>query len=74
MKGFDKVDDVYAWNNRLYLMAGNDKEKLKSTLAKITAAKTTDIEKIKAIYYWVQDNIRYIAYEDGYSGYIPAPA
>ena len=72
LKGFDKVDDVYAWNNRLYLMAGNDKDKLKSTVTKITEGKTKDIDKIKAIYYWVQDNIRYIAYEDGYSGYIPA--
>ncbi len=72
LKGFDKVDDVYNWNNRLYLMAGNDKEKLKATVTKITVGKTKDIDKIKAIYYWVQDNIRYIAYEDGYSGYIPA--
>ncbi len=74
LKGFEKVDDVYAWNNRLYQMAGNENEKLKSQLSKITQGKTTDIDKIKAIYYWVQDNIRYIAYEDGYSGYIPAPA
>lgn len=74
LKGFDKTDDVYNWNNRLYLMAGNQKEKLTSQLAKITAGKTTDLDKIKAIYYWVQDNIRYIAYEDGYSGYIPEAA
>ena len=74
LKGFDKVDDVYNWNNRLYLMAGNEKQKLTAQLAKITAGKTTDVEKIKAIYYWVQDNIRYIAYEDGYSGYIPSSA
>ncbi len=74
LKGFDKVDDVYNWNNRLYLMAGNEKEKLTAQLAKITAGKTTDVDKIKAIYYWVQDNIRYIAYEDGYSGYIPSSA
>jgi Transglutaminase-like superfamily len=73
LKGFDKVDDVYNWNNRLYLMAGNDKEKIKATVTKLTADKTKDADKIKAIYYWVQDNIRYIAYEDGYSGYIPAP-
>jgi hypothetical protein len=72
MKGFDKVDDVYAWNNRLYGMAGNENDKLKATVTKVTAGKTTDADKIKAIYYWVQDNIRYIAYEDGYSGYIPA--
>jgi hypothetical protein len=74
LKGFDKVDDVYNWNNRLYLMAGNEKDKLTAQLSKITQGKGTDIDKIKAIYYWVQDNIRYIAYEDGYSGYIPASA
>ncbi len=72
IKGFDKVDDVYAWNNRLYLMAGNDVDKIKPTVNKLIADKKTDVDKIKAIYYWVQDNIRYIAYEDGYSGYIPA--
>jgi hypothetical protein len=74
LKGFDKVDDVYAWNNRLYMMAGNEKDKLQPVVSKITQGKTTDKEKIKAIYYWVQDNIRYIAYEDGYSGYVPASA
>ncbi len=74
LKGFDNTDDIYAWNNRLYGMAGNKKESLQPVLAKITQGKTTDIDKIKAIYYWVQDNIRYIAYEDGYSGYIPAAA
>jgi len=74
LKGFDKTDDLYAWNNRLYEMAGNKKESLQPVLAKITQGKTSDVDKIKAIYYWVQDNIRYIAYEDGYSGYIPAGA
>ena len=71
-KGFDKIDDVYNWNNRLYGMAGNDKSKLSVQVNKLTEGKATDIDKIKSIYYWVQDNIRYIAYEDGYSGYIPA--
>jgi hypothetical protein len=74
LKGFDKTEDVYKWNNRLYQMAGNQKDKLTPQLAKITQGKATDVDKIKAIYYWVQDNIRYIAYEDGYSGYIPTAA
>ncbi len=74
LKGFDKVDDTYNWNNRLYKMAGNEPDKLKPVLAKIVQGKTADADKIKAIYYWVQDNIRYIAYEDGYSGYIPSSA
>lgn len=71
-KGFDKIEDIYGWNNKLYQMAGNEKEKLQPLLTKIIQGKTNDLDKIKAIYYWVQDNIRYIAYEDGYSGYIPA--
>ncbi len=71
-KGFDKIDDIYSWNNKLYQMADNEKEKLQPLLTKIIQGKTNDLNKIKAIYYWVQDNIRYIAYEDGYSGYIPA--
>ena len=72
IKGFEKVDDVFAWNNRLYLKAENDKTKLQTTVTNLTKGKANDIEKVKSIYYWVQDNIRYIAYEDGYSGYIPA--
>lgn len=74
LQGFDNVADIYNWNNRLYKMAGNKADVLKPTLTKIIADKKTDPEKIKAIYYWVQDKIRYIAYEDGYSGYIPASA
>ena len=74
LKGFDNVDDVYAWNNRLYQMAGNDKAKLQQLLPTIISGKSNDLDKIKAIYYWVQDNIKYIAYENGYSGYIPAAA
>lgn len=74
IQGFDKTADVYNWNNRLYKMCNNEPEKLKTSLAKIIGSNTNDVDKIKAIYYWVQDKIRYIAYEDGYSGYIPASA
>ena len=74
LQGFDKTADVYKWNNRLYNMAGNNTEAIKSTLTKITSGISDELEKIKAIYYYVQDKIRYIAYEDGYSGYIPASA
>lgn len=71
IKGFENAADIYAWNYRLYNMAENKPDQLKSTVESIIKGKTNDIDKIKAIYYWVQDNIKYIAYEDGYSGYIP---
>jgi transglutaminase-like putative cysteine protease len=74
IKGFDKVDDMYAWNNRFYKLAANKSDELKAQVNKLIQGKNSETEKVKAIYYWVQDNIRYIAYEDGYSGYIPTPA
>lgn len=41
---------------------------------RITKNATTDREKVKALYYWVKDNIKYIAYENGYAGFIPRDA
>lgn len=50
-------------------------EKLSEDLIQISADlvknKTTDFEKVKAIYYWVQNNIKYIAFEEGINGYVP---
>jgi transglutaminase-like putative cysteine protease len=74
LQSFDNVSDIYKWNYRLYKMSENSTDKLKPVVAKIIEGKQTDLDKMKAIYYWVQDKIRYIAYEDGYSGYIPASA
>lgn len=69
--GFKGMDDMYAWYNYLYKKADNKPEAIKSMVQQLTQGKTTDEEKIKSIYYWVQDNIRYIAFEEGYAGYIP---
>ena len=69
--GFKTLDDMYAWYNFLYKKADNNTEVLKSLVGQLTSGKTTDEAKIKAMYYWVQDNIRYIAFEEGYSGFIP---
>ena len=37
----------------------------------ITADKKTELEKVKAIYYWAQQNIKYIAFEYALGGFIP---
>ncbi len=69
--GFKTLDDMYAWYNFLYKKADNKTDAIRSQVTQLTAGKASDEEKIKAIYYWVQDNIRYIAFEEGYSGFIP---
>lgn len=73
-KGFADVGDLYSWYNYLYKKCVNRPDELKAKVAELTKGKATDIDKVKSIFYWVQDNIRYIAFEDGLAGFIPATA
>ncbi|MFN8289016.1 MAG: transglutaminase-like domain-containing protein [Chitinophagaceae bacterium] len=73
-KGFADVGDLYNWYKYLYSKSNNKPEELKSKVTELIKGKTTDIDKVKSIFYWVQDNIRYIAFEDGLAGFIPATA
>ncbi len=34
----------------------------------------SEVEKVKSVYYWVQDFVKYIAFEDGMGGFIPREA
>ena len=71
---FGSVNDLYAWYRSLVKDIGNDPAAVKATALSITKDKTDDLEKIKAVYTWVQENIRYIAFEDGIAGFRPAKA
>ncbi len=71
---FESVKDLYAWYHSLRLQVKNNPEELKPLVNQLTAGKKTDIEKIEAIYYWVQDNVRYIAFENGIMGFKPDEA
>jgi transglutaminase-like putative cysteine protease len=71
---FESVKDLYGWYSKVCQDIGNRPDELKSRVASLTEGKKTDIEKIEAIYYWVQDNIRYIAFEDGIMGFKPDAA
>jgi hypothetical protein len=73
-KGFENVSDLYKWYNLLYKKCDNKVESIKSKATELAKGKTSDIEKVKSIFYWVQDNIRYIAFEDGYAGFVPQTA
>ncbi|HUR65103.1 MAG TPA: transglutaminase-like domain-containing protein [Chitinophagaceae bacterium] len=73
-KGFADVGDLYNWYQYLYKKSVNRPDELKAKVTELTKGKTSDMEKVKSIFYWVQDNIRYIAFEDGLAGFIPATA
>lgn len=71
---FNDLKDQYAWYRSLVQQIGNDPAVMKAKAAEITKGLTGDMDKIKVVYQWVQENIRYIAFEDGIAGYKPAKA
>lgn len=68
---FSSVDDLYGWYHSLVKDVSVDEEPYKDIVASLIENKTSDEEKMSAIYYWVQDNIRYVAFEDGIAGFKP---
>ncbi|MHA3786745.1 transglutaminase-like domain-containing protein [Flavobacterium hauense] len=68
---FSSTADLYKWYKSLVDSMDEKPSALKDKVNELTANAKTDDEKIKNIYYWVQDNIRYIAFEDGLAGFKP---
>lgn len=71
---FENVKDLYGWYSTVCSDIGNKPDELKTKVNDLIANKKTDIEKIESIFYWVQDNIRYIAFENGIMGFKPDAA
>ncbi len=71
---FNTLADQYAWYHTLVKEIGNDEAPVKQKALELTKGLKSDTAKVKAIYRWVQDNIRYIAYEDGIAGFKPQNA
>jgi len=71
---FNQTADLYAWYHSLVKEIGDDEAVVKSKALDITKGISSDTGKINAVYHWVQDNIRYIAFEDGIAGFKPEKA
>lgn len=67
----EDTGDLYGWYAGLVNEIGNDVSPLQTLVSELTKNATDDLDKIKSIYYWVQDNIRYIAFEHGIMGFRP---
>jgi len=68
---FNETKDLYHWYKSLVDQLDEKSEEIKPLVESLTKNLSQDEDKIKAIYYWVQDNIKYIAYEDGIAGFKP---
>jgi transglutaminase-like putative cysteine protease len=71
---FNTLDDQYKWYRSLVKQIGNEPAAVKAKAEEITKGLSDDVEKVKAIFQWVQDHIRYIAFEDGIAGFRPEKA
>ncbi|WP_321436174.1 transglutaminase domain-containing protein [uncultured Bacteroides sp.] len=71
---FDNLSTLYQWNHGATLQDNSDSTIIRNKLQEIVKDCSTPESKIKAIYAWVQDNIRYIANEYGIMGFKPDDA
>ncbi len=66
--------DLYRWYTSLIEKNNYSNNDLKKITLDLIKNDNTDREKIERIYYFVQNNINYIAFEDGLNGFIPRDA
>jgi hypothetical protein len=68
------LDDIHRWYaSTLRSMRESPPEPFTEFARSIVLPTDTELEKVRRIFYWVQDNIRYIAFEDGMRGLVPHP-
>lgn len=66
------VDKLYNYYKKFIEQIGKEENQaLKDISLELTKNEKSDTEKVKKIYYWVKENINYLAFEDGYEGFIP---
>lgn len=68
------TEDQYEWYKGLVDVISEDDTDLEPIVEELTSNAKTELEKLEAIFYWVQDNVRYIAFEDGIAGFKPESA
>jgi transglutaminase-like putative cysteine protease len=72
---FNSVDELYKWDaNFLNNINKTPDENLKKITDSICTDKKTDREKAQAIYMWVQNHVKYVAFENGLEGFVPRQA
>lgn len=63
--------DLYNWYSGLMKTKCKVSDELTATAVKIAEPYDNEIDKVKAIFKWVQENINYIAIEVGIGGFVP---
>ncbi len=69
------LKDLYGWDySKIRNLNTTPAPEIRLLADSITANLSTDREKVQHIYRWVQQNIKYVAIEDGDNGHVPRQA
>lgn len=70
------VKDLYSWYYSLTkeLNTKAQNQEIAKLVSSLTSGINLEKEKVRAIYYWVQNNIKYIDYEYALGGFVPREA
>jgi hypothetical protein len=69
------ADDLYKWYYGFIKNLNTTKsQELQEIVDSLTHNTKDDLDKVRNIFYWVQDHIRYVAFEAGLQGFIPREA
>ena len=68
------VKDLHKWYSELikYYDTAAISDELAGIVDSLFSEGDNEIAKVKKVFYWVQDNIKYIAFEDGMRGFVPS--
>jgi len=69
----ETLDDLHDWYFTNITEVYNEvpNAELKTIADSLTKNLSNELDKVEAVYYWVQDNIKYIAFEEGINGFVP---
>lgn len=69
------LEDLNSWYNTFIKDLGNSTSpELIRVVDKIKSESRSELDLVKNVFYWVQNNIKYIAFEQGMRGFVPHPA
>ncbi len=70
------VKDLFTWYETFVDTVNTDTDNplIQATVDSIVTGATTDLEKVKRVFEWTQENIKYVAYEAGLGGFVPRSA
>jgi hypothetical protein len=73
---FRDVGDLFSWYETLVDTLNADKKNpmIQSIVDSIIEGSTNDLDRVKRVFEWTQENIKYVAYEEGLGGFIPRSA